>query len=143
MFYNNNVVYKNFCKPFLHDIVFKGTTLAVPFVSLNADTGILSMAPSVGEPIGKVLLTLRTRLYLFPNFNVINYEDFWVEITECIPELLSNGAKIIDRYTKWGYTSGFYDASKTLDMVTMKPNCGYAINYDIYSILDGNVVPLS
>ena len=52
MFYTNDVAFKNYCKPFTHDIVFKGTTILVPFVSIDSDKGKLSMAPKLGDPLG-------------------------------------------------------------------------------------------
>ena len=131
-FYVNGVEYVNFCKPFSYEIVYKGTNLLVDFVSLDAINGVMQLHPDTNSPLGVSVLTLRTQLYIFPSFTVINYVDFEVTVTECIPTLLSNGIALKDKYTKWGYGEAYYDVSLLLSMFTMDPKCGYPITFDAY-----------
>lgn len=125
VFYVNDLIYTNFCKPYSYDIVYKGTNMLVDFVSLSDASGLLKLHPDTNSPLGTTMLTLRTKLYIWPNYNVINYEDFPVTVTECVPTLNSNGVALADRFTKWGFNTAYYDIAFKLNQFTMAPNCGY------------------
>lgn len=91
VFFVNGDSYSNFCKPFSYDIVYKGTNMPVNFVGLEDGPGILKLYPNTFSPIGISVLTLRTKLFVWPSYNVIDYQDFSVEVTECVPSIDSNG----------------------------------------------------
>jgi hypothetical protein len=143
VFYVNTIPYTNYCKPYSYNIVYKGTDIAVGFINLDAGSGVMSLTPSMGDPLGVVMLTLKSKLYIWPNFSVINYEDFYVEITECIPVLNSNGVELPDRFTKWGFSDAYLDASLILSMFSMSPQCDYLITFESYRHEDGFLTPVS
>ena len=59
--------------------------------------------------------------------DVRSYEDFSVEVYDCVPTIFSNGATIGDIYHKWGFTENTYDASDLLNFFSQSPQCGYPI----------------
>ena len=48
-----------------------------------------------------------------------------------------------DRFTKWGYSDAYLDASLILSMFSMNPQCGYLITFEAYRYEDGILTPVS
>lgn len=104
----------------------------------------MTLHPDTFSPLGVSELTLRTKLYIWPNFHVIQYENFIVEVTECIPQLLTGNVELQDKFTKWGYGEAYYDVSLPLTQVVMDPACGYEIFYEAFTVNQLNeLIPLS
>ena len=87
-------------------------------------------------------MTLRTSLSLY-DVDVRNYEDFSVEVFDCIPTLFSNGASISDIQHVWGLNESTYDVSNLVNSFSQSPQCGYPILFQAYLYDNGSTQSLS
>lgn len=80
-------VYANFCLPYQIDIVLRNTNDIVPFVSFDQADGMMKMQPTLDEAVGLYQLTMKIKLFVYPDYNVIAFEDFDVVVTECLTQI--------------------------------------------------------
>ena len=135
-------MYVNLCKPFTHEIVYKGTNIIADWAFIDAELGCIKIEPYVGVDLGIHELTLVTTLALY-DVDVVNFESFTVDVYDCIPTVFSNGASIPDIYYKWGFIEKTFDASTMLNGFTQSPQCGYPIIFEAFRYeSDGYLTPL-
>ena len=130
-FYVSGQAYVNLCQPLKHALYYAGTDIVADWAFVDPERGLLKIEPYVGVDLGVHQLTMRTTLALY-DVSVVSTEDFEVQVYDCIPTVLTNGADIPDIVYKWGYIEKTYDASTMLNQYSQSPDCGYPIVFEAF-----------